>query len=225
MSARIDLAGQMFGRWTVVGYASSGKWNCRCQCGTKKLVNGSSLRRGATNGCIRCHPALGKNRTHGEKRSRLYNIWSGMKARCGNPNEAAYSNYGARGITVCEEWASDFVAFRDWAVANGYKSHLTIERRDNDLGYHPTNCTWVTLADQKMNRRNTIKVVWQGRDVTLMELAAETRVPYDLLKQRICRYGWTIERAVSEPSRSPGKRRKAVTFEVHPGNIDAGRAA
>jgi len=73
-----------------------------------------------------------------------------MKARCGNPNEAAYSGYGARGIAVCDEWASDFSAFRNWALANGYEAHLTIERRDNDGNYEPENCCWIPLAKQNL---------------------------------------------------------------------------
>jgi hypothetical protein len=219
MSARIDVAGHRFGRWLVVDYAGESKWNCTCDCGTQKAIHGSSLRRGQTMGCIKCHPALGKNRTHGGRQSRLYNIWTGMKARCCNPNEPAFENYGGRGISVCPEWVSCLEAFRDWALANGYQAHLTVERRDNDGNYEPSNCSWVTLASQKMNRRNTIKVVWCGRAMTLLDLAAETGVNYDLLKQRICKYRWPVDRAVSEPSRSPGKR-KRVSFEVHRGNID-----
>lgn len=221
MSARIDLTGKRVGRWLVLRYASDRLWLCRCDCGTEKTVDGSSLRRGLTQGCIKCHPALGRNRTHGQsKRSKLYGVWSSMKSRCGNVNDPAYVNYGGRGISVCPEWQADFACFQSWALASGYRQGLTIEREDNDGPYSPDNCKWVTLAEQKMNRRNTIRVEWRGATRTLLDVSRETGVPYDLLKQRVCRYRWPIDRAVAEPSRAPAPRKRAVTFDVRRGNID-----
>lgn len=93
------------------------------------------------------------NFKHGERNTRLYHIWRSMKSRTGNPNHAAWANYGGRGIEVCEEWKDDFAAFSSWAKANGYADHLTLDRKDNDGGYCPENCRWATYKEQQDNKR------------------------------------------------------------------------
>lgn len=214
MSKRIELAGQRFGRWTVLSYAGAQKWHCRCACGTEKAVYGSSLRAGRSAGCLKCHPALGNRRTHGQSKTRLYNIWCGMIARCENPNERAFSIYGGRGVSVCAKWRASFESFRDWAIANGYSDVLTIDRYPNNSGdYEPGNCRWATYTEQNRNRRDNNPIVYQGRLVLISELAEKYDMPADVVKNRIRRYGWTIEDALTTPVRP---RRK---------NIDALAAA
>jgi len=70
-----------------------------------------------------------------------------MKGRCYNPNKEAYRRYGQRGIKICDEWKDDFTIFKDWALRSGYQGNLTIDRKDNDKGYYPSNCQWLTLAE------------------------------------------------------------------------------
>lgn len=89
----------------------------------------------------------------GLSKTRLYRIWCGMRNRCSNPNQKNYRLYGGRGIKVCEEWLNSFEAFYTWALNNGYSAKLTIDRKDNDKGYTPENCRWVTQAEQIRNRR------------------------------------------------------------------------
>ncbi len=93
--------------------------------------------------------------TPGNKKryAKLYGVWQGMNARCNNPNHRGYMRYGGRGIRVCPEW-SDYAVFRTWALANGYRKGLSIERKNNNSGYSPKNCTWIPLAAQSKNRKS-----------------------------------------------------------------------
>lgn len=87
------------------------------------------------------------------RQTRLYNIWNHAEQRCNNVNDKAYKNYGGRGITICKEWL-EFIPFKEWALNNGYKDNLTIDRRDNDGNYEPSNCRWTTRIEQNRNSRS-----------------------------------------------------------------------
>lgn len=107
-----------------------------------------------------------------QSKTRLYHIWHGMKNRCLNPNDKNYKSYGGRGITICSEWIHDFCAFEDWAYSNGYREYLSIDRIDNDKGYSPDNCRWVT---QKVQARNTRQVIYATINGTTQPLIVWAR--------------------------------------------------
>lgn len=159
--------GQRHGSLVVLGEAPAihvAKWRvrmarCRCDCGAETIVRLDYLRSGHTTscGCRRAHSAVSTHKTHGSTGTRLHGIWAGMKARCANPRVKSYRYYGAKGVAICAEW-QEFEPFRDWAMANGYRDDLTIDRIDPFGNYEPGNCRWITKSEQRYNRRDTAVV-------------------------------------------------------------------
>ena len=118
-------------------------------------------------------------------RHRLYRIWNGMKKRCCCETTHNYSNYGGRGITICEEWGNNFEAFRNWAVANGYEDNLSIDRIDVNGNYEPSNCRWASNTEQHNNTRKTLFVELNGEMVSVADLARKTGLTYWKLYKRL----------------------------------------
>ena len=170
---KIDMIGQKFGRHTVLsdtgkkcGYSTI--WLCRCVCGQLAEVRGDHLRSGRTKSCGCLQKEIAKEivkkvmTIHGDtkegRRARLYKIWDDMKSRCYNPNSANYKRYGGKGIKICNEWKNNYLAFKTWALANGYRDDLTIDRIDNNKSYYPKNCRWVLLSENLKNRKFKKKI-------------------------------------------------------------------
>lgn len=109
-------------------------------CGRETIVRPDSLMHGKTTSCV-C-----ANKKHGEVGTRLYGIWGNMKYRCNNSNAQEYYNYGGKGVSVCDDW-NQYENFRDWAISNGYKDNLTIDRINSDGDYCPENCRWITKSE------------------------------------------------------------------------------
>lgn len=132
------------------------------------------------------------NYKHGKRHTRLYRIWSNIKTRCYNPNDPHYDRWGKRGITMCDEWKNDFQAFYDWSMANGYSDDLTIERKDNDRGYSPDNCHYVTVAEQNQNKRNVILLTFDGETLSTAEWARRLGLGKNTITTRYHK-GWSTE--------------------------------
>ena len=107
---------------------------------------------------------------HGETTTRLYQIWENMRQRCFNLKYNRYSDYGGRGISMCKSW-DDFLVFKKWALENGYLDTLTIDRMDNDRGYEPNNCRWITNLEQQSNTRKNRVVEANGESLHVSEWA------------------------------------------------------
>lgn len=192
LGQRHDLTGQRYGLLVVTGeHHRSEKgvyyWACKCDCGNTSVVSGNNLRCGSVRSCgclaAKCKPP--KTIKHGMSGTKLHNIWISMKQRCTNPNDANYDRYGGRGITVCDEWQDDFVAFRDWALANGYvEGKFDLDREDNDKGYSPDNCRFISHLDNLRNTHRKLHDVIRGEDITLSEAAEKYGISYRLIYQR-----------------------------------------
>lgn len=129
----------------------------------------------------------------------LYVVWQGMIRRCTYKRHKNFSDYGGRGIKVCDEWRNDFQAFHDWAMANGYADGLTIDRIDNNGNYCPENCRWTTMKEQCNNRRNNHLLTFYGETRTMTEWAELTGISLYTLNSRLNKLGWSVERALSTP--------------------------
>jgi hypothetical protein len=159
---RIDITGLRFGRLTVLGYAGSGRWICRCDCGHEAHPSGKDMRSGNTQSCgclsIETASKLARRRnwrhgySSGRKMTPEYRAWCAAKNRCYNPRNGNFKNYGARGIAVTEEWLGDFIAFYKYVGPRTSPKH-SLGRIDNERGYEPGNVRWETRTQQNSNRR------------------------------------------------------------------------
>ena len=122
---------------------------------------------------------------HGEGMTRLYRCWSTMKSRCRNPHSESFKYYGERGLDVCDEWADSYLAFKEWAINNGYSDELTIDRIDNNKGYSPQNCRWANAYVQMNNRNFNHKVTYNGETHTLAEWEKLTGIKQTKIRQRL----------------------------------------
>jgi hypothetical protein len=203
----INLTGQRFGRYEVLCFVCiqnrAAMWRCKCDCGNEKIVNGSSLRRGKVKscGCYKDENTGNRTRTHGLSKHPLHHIWRGMLRRCGDKNDAAY---GGRGIYVSDEWKFDFQAFYNWAIDNGWKQGLQIDRENNNGPYSPSNCRVATRKQNCRNRRNSRYITVRGMTKTLAEFAEMVGEKSDIIHYRM-RHGWTEEEAIFTPFRRRNK--------------------
>lgn len=191
-----DLSGRTFGRLTVVGRSAKigvrVSWDCICECGASTTVQGLNLTQGVSRscGCLQKEMSALKLTTHGMSNTRLYQRWQAIHKRCKDLTCAAYKNYGARGIRVCEEWR-DFERFLQ-DMGRPVRG-ATIERKDNDGPYSKDNCRWASRKEQGRNKRNNRLITCGEQTKSVTEWAASLGIKRQTLYQRIHRR-WSTDR-------------------------------
>lgn len=198
-----DLTGKVFDRLTVIEFShkeidNRGKykyfWKFRCECGNEVIRRADGLKDKGIKSCGCYRKEVLKehnfkinnpNKTHGKSNTRLYKIYSKMKERCYYEKYPEYYLYGGRGISICEEWLNDFMNFYNWSMQNGYKEDLSIDRIEVEGNYEPTNCRWSDNITQANNKRNNIKLTYEGETHTLPEWSRILNLPYSTLADRL----------------------------------------
>lgn len=223
--SRKTLIGEKFGKLVVIKRAEdyispkgkhSPMWLCKCKCGKIKAIAQSSLKFGTTKSCG-CSRYESKTK-HGLSGTRLYGIWSNMKRRCNSESDSRYNGYGGRGITYCNEW-EDFSNFSEWALKNGYKDGLTIERKDVNGNYCPENCCWIPQKEQAKNRRPSLRLVDKdGNERLVVDIAEELGISANVVRARY-ESGWDLYSAVYTPLITQTVKRKVLKLDIDTGAI------
>lgn len=197
----VNIVGSIFGRLTVVERSENNKfkarWLCRCECGKRKVVDGTLLRSGHTQscGCLAIERRTKHGGTAGYVYSKEYTAWKHMVSRCTSVKDPAWSDYGGRGITVCEPWRSFATFLKD--MGNAPSPDMSLDRIDNDVGYGPSNCRWATRGQQAANKRGSVVVNIDGFKECLAHACRRYGTAVGTAKARI-RRGWTERRAITE---------------------------
>lgn len=203
------MAKDRVGRWEILSRSenilvgsqrrSRAAWNCRCECGTERVVAEAGLRNGSSQscGCLTRERSSLKHTKHGSSSEPIYKVWTAMNQRCHNPKNKRYDQYGGRGIVVCDEWRRDFAAFLAHVGDRPTPSH-SIGRIDNDRPYEPGNVRWETGKQQMRNRTVTRYFEVDGKEVSLAELAERSGLPANTLRARLLA-GWDHDKAFNTP--------------------------
>lgn len=198
---RKSLVGEKFGRLTVIEFVelkyNNTVWKCLCDCGNFTIVNKAHLGRDANScGCFRKEITSRRLRKHGMTTQAEHRTWLYMRNRCYNKNLKCYENYGGRGIKVCDRWLFSFENFYEdmGKRPDGY----SIERIDNDGDYSPENCKWIPMSEQAKNKRNVVKIRYNGEIRTMKEWSIITNLSVATIEYRY-RAGWDVEKMMTKP--------------------------
>jgi hypothetical protein len=212
-----DLTNKKFGDLIVISehHRKNGVfWLCLCICGRQTIVRGNSLNYGSTKSCgcgskktaiHNCLSAAQKRILPFKNVRKLKDLYKNMRNRCCDPLNKRYKNYGGRGIKVCDEWLNDRIGFYKWASENGFDIGMSIERRDVNGNYEPSNCCFIPMLDQQKNTTRSKFLEWGGEKLTIAEWARKLGVKQRALQHRVAR-DWPLERIFNQPFRnSPTK--------------------
>lgn len=198
-----DLSGHRFNRLVALNRTApliptkSKKWFwlCQCDCGKQKIVSSGHLKNGGAKscGCLRVDFCKKQFATHRKSRTKIHAVWATMKARCLTKTSLSYPRYGGSGITVSDDWLVFENFYRDMGEC---PDGLSLDRKDNNLGYSKENCRWATKTEQARNKRRSLIFLYQGERKHLKELCVENGVKYGTVWRRL-KHGWPIDRALS----------------------------
>lgn len=206
-----NKTGLVFGKLTVLSFSHQNRKNVfylfQCDCGDKKVIEFREVKRGNTKSCGCLLKSMKK---HGESNTRLYGIWQGARSRCNNQNSKSYKYCGLRGIVFCEEW-KEFLTFKNWALNNGYKETLTLDRINNNEGYCPSNCRWATYTEQANNKTNNVFIEYKGERLNCTGWSLRLGNNPRLVQGRLFS-GWDSIKAITTPQRI----KQTPLFIAHP---------
>lgn len=167
-----DYSGQKFNNVTFVGFShmkgTHSYWNCVCDCGKNFTARADCVTSGNTKSCG-CLVKTTRHIEHGYAKTKLYHVYYSMRTRCYNAKDKSYKHYGARGISIYPAWLSDYKSFHEWAMNNGYREGLSIDRIDVNGNYEPSNCRWVDCKTQCRNTRRNTHITINGKEKLLVE--------------------------------------------------------
>lgn len=197
-----DVVGKEYGMLTVIEELMRVNRKrvllVQCECGNRTTADLNNLKSGNTTSCgCYAKKLLGeRNKTHGLCYHLLYGTWGNIKTRCYNKNSENFPDYGLRGISMCDEWHYSFLVFYNWCIKNGWEEGLTVERKDNDGNYEPSNCIIATTDIQARNKRNNIYIEFDGRKMVVADWSKELGIPFTTITQRL-KMGLPIEQVLS----------------------------
>ncbi len=188
-----EMIGKTYGKLTIIEKCGQDKYGvvmlkCECSCGNSTVTRASYIWRGKTDRCHTCPRHI----THGNRKHPLYIVWANMKQRTTNPKVKCFPNYGGRGIIMCDDWLKSFENFFEWANNSGWKKSMQIDRIDNDQGYFPENCRWVTPLDNSRNRRVTKMVEFNGSNIPLAKFCEDHQLDYEVVSRKV-NAGWNTK--------------------------------
>lgn len=208
-----DYIGKKFGLLVVdsisTSHAKDGskQWLFRCECGKTVLDTPYRVISGHRKscGCMKFKNMTCENigfiprNLLSKTEIIFYNKWERIRTRCYNKKHQKYPIYGGRGVVMCDEWRTNAWNFINWCKeTHPGDFSLTIDRIDSNGLYSPDNCRWANTITQNRNRSNTSKVIYDGEEITLAELAEENNIRLETLRKRV-KSGWSIEKALTTP--------------------------
>lgn len=203
-----NFTGHRFGRLTAMSESGRHKngrvlWECLCDCGNTVNIASNNLHGGNSKscGCLKKESSTERGKklltTHGLSKTPEYGAWKNIIQRCNNPNDQSYSNYGERGIKICDRWLNSFENFYTDLGPRPTDAH-SVDRINNNGHYEPGNCKWSTMDEQSNNKRNNHIVTYRDKEYTLANLAKEHNLKDSIVRDRL-RLGWTIENTIETP--------------------------
>lgn len=199
------MSATKFGRLTVLGEAphrsADGRvvWQLRCDCGTEFERTAKVVKNGNTKscGCLAREMTAARNRAnalHGMSNTSTFTVWTNMKDRCLNPNHKSFNRYGGRGITICQRWLDSFQNFLD--DMGTMPIGMSLDRKDVNGNYEPSNCRWATSEEQANNKANNRVLEFKGKKQTIAQWAREVGMSREALRHRL-NAGWSSEDALT----------------------------